>query len=138
MESWECVDIEDLGGLYYTCEYCEKKAIRYVHTMSNEHGETLRVGCVCAGKLEGNYLAAKNREQNFKNRIKAKRRFVSKKWKVSQKGHEYLVINKQFTVGVINHRSHFSGWVDDQFLKQRFPDSEAAKAHIFELLSERE
>jgi hypothetical protein len=70
---WTCTDVEDLGEgeeNHDVCEMCETTKIRYVHTM--EHPGLLDVplhcGCICAGHMEGNLGAAKERETTFKKR----------------------------------------------------------------------
>jgi len=66
---WECLRVydsmeDDPGGeLYFTCEMCTTKIIRYVHVM--EHilwPEPVRSGCICAGYMEGNRERAQERE----------------------------------------------------------------------------
>ena len=44
-------------------------------------GDTLAVGCICAGILEGDELAAVQREKRLKNRQLRKMRFMKKKWR---------------------------------------------------------
>jgi hypothetical protein len=71
-KGWHCADVEDLqeDGSERTmiCEMCEVMEIRYVHHMEHPCGHRLRVGCICAGHMEGDVARAKGREQAFKRR----------------------------------------------------------------------
>lgn len=52
-KGWTCIDIEELEEQDHLCEMCEARHIRFVHVMEHsDHGETLRVGCVCAGHMD--------------------------------------------------------------------------------------
>ena len=66
---WYCVGVDDLGpDERQTCEMCQVQTIRYVHTMEHlEYFTALAVGCICAGNMEGDIEAAKDRERNLKN-----------------------------------------------------------------------
>ncbi len=60
-KSWTNTYIEDLGSPDQTCEMCEKEQIRYVHYMSHlDYPDELQCGCICAGKMEENPVAAQN------------------------------------------------------------------------------
>lgn len=90
-KGWSCVDVEDLGDVDAVCEMCELQDIRYVHYMQHpNHNDVLRVGCVCAEHMEGDYLAPKRRERTLKNSIQRKRRWLTRKWRVSAKGNSFL------------------------------------------------
>jgi hypothetical protein len=63
---WSCVDVEDLGEPSEVCEMCEQAQLRYVHVMRHPEWEgELRVGCVCAGRMEEDYKRAVQREAEF-------------------------------------------------------------------------
>ena len=83
---WTCVGVTDGRGI---CEMCGFHAIRYVHHMVHPDYRPLNVGCVCAGKMEGNIDAAKTREAEFKSKQKRYVQFKSRKWKISSKGNSY-------------------------------------------------
>ncbi|GAB2491407.1 hypothetical protein [Arenimonas alkanexedens] len=86
-KGWQCVEIEDLGAPDQTCEMCEARAIRYVHYMAHpKFNEVLAVGCVCAGHMEGDLPAARIREASMLSRAGKRKRWTTRKWKVSQKG----------------------------------------------------
>lgn len=46
-----------------------------------EHFKTIEVGCICAGIMECNILAAKERDRLMKNRAQRKRNFPNRHWR---------------------------------------------------------
>ncbi len=93
-KGWVCFDIEDLGDPLQTCEMCEVQTIRYVHYMEHsDYDENLEVGCVCAGHMEEDYEQAKAREQKLKNAVQRRKNWLKRKWKISDKGNDYININ---------------------------------------------
>lgn len=88
---WICVDTEDLGEDTIVCEMCEVMEIRHVHVMEHpEYGDTLRCGCVCAGNMECDYARARRREAKMRNRASRRERWLSRRWRVSARGNEYI------------------------------------------------
>lgn len=88
---WRCVDVEDLGKPLSECEMCEAQPIRYVHHMEHpDYAQVLGVGCVCAGNMEGNRAAAEGREAGMRRRAGKRTRWLSRKWRVSQKGNDWI------------------------------------------------
>lgn len=88
---WTCVDIEDLAAPDQLCEMCESQSIRYVHHMTHpKYPTTLAVGCICAGHMEGDLVAAQGRENAMRSRAGKRSRWLSRKWKISAKGNPYL------------------------------------------------
>lgn len=79
-----CTGITDLGGPTGVCEMCGHQIIRYVHHMYHPDYRSLGVGCVCAGKMEGNIEQARKREQDFKSKQSRKDHFKSRQWKTSK------------------------------------------------------
>lgn len=65
---WKCVGVEDLGAPIGICEMCGYQIIRYAHHMEHPDYRSLSVGCVCAGKMEGDVERAKLREREFKSK----------------------------------------------------------------------
>ena len=69
------------------CELCDCNTVRYEHWMVNDlYFEPVIVGCICAGIMEGNIMAAKDREREIRNRQKRRRNFVKRRWVESKKG----------------------------------------------------
>ena len=100
-KGWNCVDIEELEEQDHLCEMCEARQIRCVHVMDHPtYSETLRVGCVCAGHMEGDVLGARKREAGFKNERGRRKRWLSREWRVSSAGNEFLNTNDGFNIVV--------------------------------------
>jgi len=90
-EGWVCTGIVDLGEPVGTCRMCGHQIIRYVHIMKHpEYYRTIGAGCICAGRMEGNPEAARERENAFKNRQSRRETFLRMPLKRSRNGHEYL------------------------------------------------
>lgn len=88
---WTCVDIEDLGEPSQVCGMCESQEIRYVHFMQHDaYPHVLEVGCVCAGNMEGDLLAARRRDATMLSRAGRRARWLSRSWRVSVKGNEWI------------------------------------------------
>ena len=88
---WKCVGVVDLGYPVGTCRMCGYQIIRYVHIMEhNDFPRKIGAGCVCAGKMEGDIEAAREREASFKNRQGRQTTFLSSKLKKSKNGNEYF------------------------------------------------
>ena len=78
-DDWTCVGVTDRGkGNYITCEMCGKQHIRYVHHMKHpEYADVIDAGCVCAGWMEGDPEAARERERRLRYRRYARIRWGS-------------------------------------------------------------
>ncbi len=95
---WHCVGITDLGRPSAVCGLCQKQAVRYLHFMVHLDGRKMSVGCVCAGKLEGNTEKAKEREAEFKSQLARQANFAKKKLSASRNGNLYLKHNGHILV----------------------------------------
>ncbi len=90
-KGWTCVDIEDLGAPSRICEMCEAQEIRYVHHMTHpDHPEPLGCGCICAGRMEDDYVAARERERILRNAAGRRRGWLHRAWRKSSKGNSYI------------------------------------------------
>ncbi len=90
-EGWTCEGIYDLGEPVGVCRMCGRQIIRYVHVMSHPHyPRKIGAGCICAGRMEGNPKAARERENAFKNRQSRLETFLRIPLKRSRNGNEYL------------------------------------------------
>jgi len=88
---WECIDIQDLGTPAMVCQMCEHEIIRYAHYMRHsDYNTTLVVGCVCAGRMEGDSQKARKRDSFMKSRMNKRKNWLGRKWKISQKGNQYI------------------------------------------------
>ncbi len=154
---WHCVGVVDLGAPVGICQMCGYQIIRYAHQMEHPEYGHLSVGCVCAGRMEGDPEAAKRREAEFKNKESRRLRFSGRKWKQSHKGNEYLKIdghvvvlyrcskNTQFSQGAQagNNRGDAGGctsvWkyaIDNAFCRTAYTTREKAVAGAFDALEE--
>lgn len=92
---WSCISVEDLGSLDEICEMCETQEIRYVHFMKHpDYESVLGVGCVCAERMEEDYAGPKRRESALRNAAGRKRRWLTRKWRISAKGNAYLNVDR--------------------------------------------
>ena len=81
LEDWFCENVYDEEDAPFTCELCDCDKVRYVHVMRNlNYLGTISVGCICAGVMEGDILAAQEREREARNRAQRRKNFVSKGW----------------------------------------------------------
>ena len=88
---WKCIDIQDLGKPSLLCQMCEHEKIRFAHYMQHQnYREVLIAGCICAGNMEGDLARAKERDAFMKSRMNKRKNWLSKKWKTSKKGNQYI------------------------------------------------
>jgi hypothetical protein len=88
---WACIGISDAGEPSHTCEMCESQKIRYLHFMQHpEYASVLTVGCECAGHMEGEPRRAIERDAQMKSRLGKRKRWLTRRWKVSAKGNEWI------------------------------------------------
>lgn len=89
LEDWRCVGLIDMcegddpddPPSFATCELCDCCKVRYVHVMDHPlYFEEVRVGCICAGIMESDELAAKERERLMRNRSKRRKNYLKKQW----------------------------------------------------------
>ena len=133
---WFCTNVVDLGAPVGVCEMCGYQIIRYAHHMQHPRYRDLFVGCVCAGKMEGNIAGAKKREADFKNRQTRRANFLKRPWKQSKKGNEYLKIDEHIVV--LYHNTNAGNiWkysIDNEFCKNIYATREKAVAAVFDAL----
>lgn len=132
---WECVGITDLGKPIGICEMCGHQIIRYVHHMKHPQYRMLKVGCVCAGKMEGDIEKAKRREQEFKNKEARRETFLNKVWKVSKNQNLYLKMKDHLLILYRNpttNKWNFS--VDGKFCDESYVTKEQAVNAVFEVI----
>jgi hypothetical protein len=90
-KGWSCEGVEDLGSPDVICEMCETQEIRYVHTMSHPDYEGfLDVGCVCAERMEDDYVGPRQRERTLKNSGARKKRWLGRRWRLSSQGNSFI------------------------------------------------
>lgn len=132
---WFCTGVTDLGEPVGVCQMCGHQIIRYVHHMVHPHYHPLNVGCICAGKMEGNIEKAKQRENDFKNREKRRENFKKRKWKQSKNNNSYIKIKDHLIV--LYYNAKYNNWkysLDNQFCVEVYKDKESAMDAAFEEL----
>ena len=134
---WTCTGVTDLGAPVGICEMCGYQIIRYVHHMIHPAYHPLDVGCVCAGKMEGDIEKARKRENGLKNKEARRNNFIKRKWKTSKNGNQYLKIKDHIIV--LYKQKNKSGWkysIDSKFCGTVFTSREEALNAAFEALEQ--
>lgn len=134
-KDWVCVGVTDLGAPVGVCQMCGYQIIRYVHHMQHPNYHPLNVGCICAGKMEGDIERAKQRERDFKNKQTRRENFKKRKWKISKNNNSYIKIKNHLIVLYYNKR--FDNWkysIDNVFCAEVYPTKEEAMDGAFEAL----
>ena len=132
---WVCTGVTDLGEPVGVCEMCGHQIIRYVHHMYHPNFGSLGVGCICAGKMEGNIEQAKKREQDFKSKEARKENFKNRQWKTSKNSNSYIKIKDHLVV--LYHNKKYDTWkysLDNVFCPEIYPTREEAMDAAFEAL----
>lgn len=132
---WICTGITDLGEPVGVCEMCGHQIIRYVHHMVHPNFRSLGVGCICAGKMEGNIEQAKKREQDFKSKESRRENFKNRHWKTSKNSNSYIKIKDHLVV--LYYNKNYNNWkysLDNQFCPEVYPTREEAIDAAFEAL----
>ena len=132
---WVCTGVTDLGAPVGVCEMCGHQIIRYVHHMQHPNYRSLNVGCICAGKMEGNIEQAKKREQDFKSKQVRKESFKNGRWKMSQNSNSYIKVRDH--VVVLYHNKTHDNWkfsLDNVFCPEVYSTREEAMDAAFEAL----
>lgn len=74
-----------------SCQMCGREEIRFLHHMSQpQFPEGLDLGGVCAEKMEDDYVNPRRREQDLRNVAGRGKRWLTRKWKLSQSGNPYI------------------------------------------------
>jgi|WetSurMetagenome_2_1015567.scaffolds.fasta_scaffold301272_1 hypothetical protein len=113
---WTLVEVEDLRGFgeseeetsYGVCEMCGQEKIRFAHHMTHpDVNRNFIVGCICAEKMSNDYVSPKLREQELRNRASNKSRWLTRKWRRSSNGNEYINVKNHF---VLIYQQHDKRW----------------------------
>ncbi len=139
-KGWACTQVQDLGSAQATCEMCEAKTIRYVHTMVHPHyASELNVGCVCAEKMENDYAGPRLQESKLRSIGDRRKRWLTRRgWKIS--AHRNPFINTDgFNIVIFPHGDgSWGGRIKEQntghsvWLKERYNTADAAKLAAFD------
>lgn len=135
---WICTGVTDLGAPTGVCQMCGHQIIRYVHHMAHPQYGALDVGCICAGKMEGDVEKAKQRENDFKNKEARRQSFKNRNWKQSKNNNSYLKIKDHLIVLYYSRQN--KNWkysLDNEFCKEVFLTKEDAMDAAFEALEKK-
>jgi hypothetical protein len=138
---WTCCGVEDLGDIDAVCEMCEVQPIRYVHDMEHPgYPDVLRVGCVCAENMEGDYIGPRRRERAIRNAAARRRKWPFRKgWRMSRKGNPFIRANG-FVVTAYPSNGAWRFWLQCPSeerswpSKYDYPSEDAAKLAAFDAI----
>jgi hypothetical protein len=139
-KGWSFVDMEDAHTASSTCEMCSNERVRYVHLMSHPQYQSLRVGRVCAEKMQDDYVAPLRREQEFKRRLKARKgsleraqhfaQLATNHWWVDQKLKWYGVVRgKGYFITIFQRANHWNFRVGRRNKEGQFGAESYDRAH---------
>ena len=118
---------------YESCMMCGHEKIRFVHVMEHSDQEDgLRVGCVCAEKMSGDYVGPRQREAKLRNRAARRTRWLLRKWRVSAKGNSFMNVDG-YNLGV--HMNQYKRWgyrIESRFGPKTFATKDEAKLALFD------
>lgn len=141
----DCVDIfedaiNDEDTEYETCEMCQNERIRYVHILKHpDYPETMRVGCVCAEKMTGDYETHKEDERRLRNRSARRRNFLKQEWHKNLKGNLVLRYKGKNVTAIERNGSYGFVYQNEwvwRYKGRRIQDLETLKLAAFELFDE--
>lgn len=116
LEDWKCIAMIDEKYPTFVCELCGCEKVRYVHKMHHvDFKEDLYVGCICAGVMEGDVLAARERDRKIKNRAKRKKYFPYRKWNLRHDGTHYLEYNGHCISITISRNGRYCATCDKEY-----------------------
>jgi hypothetical protein len=140
-KGWHCIEIEDMEEPSLECEMCESQEIRYVHHMEHpDYDEILKVGCICAGHMEGNLVSARKRDDFMKSRSSKRERWLQRNWKISSKGNEYLRTDG-YLITIFKKNTEWKAVVknldtdESKFSKRKYQSSNHIKLATFDLIT---
>ena len=141
-KGWECdtvYDIREDGSSpdetdYEICQMCGNERIRYVHVMSHpEYPKPLNVGCVCAEKMSNDYLGPKKKEKVLRNKASRRSRWLTRKWRLSAKGNDFLNVDG-YNIVIYPNKFMPGKWsfgIDGKFSRNNFESKDKAKIAAF-------
>ena len=131
---WICTGVTDLGAPVGVCEMCGHQIIRYAHQMVHPRYRPLVAGCYCAGKMEGDMEAARERERDLKNQQARKESFLRRQWKLSKNGNQYLKLRGHVLVLYMLKNGGWKYAIDSTFANEVFGSREDAVLAAFRAL----
>lgn len=142
LEHWHCECVIDGESDDFICELCGCQKVRYIHVMVHpEYDGAIHVGCICAGIMEGDLIAARARDDAAKRKSQRRANFRKKKWAGSD-GRSWITRYKNRHVVIerdsFRGRDFFKISIDSEKYQwrnnQRVKTLEDAKLYVFELI----
>jgi hypothetical protein len=105
-----------------------------------EYNDILKVGCVCAGNMEGNLARAKARDGLMKSRMNKRKKWLTRAWKISRKGNPYIE-SDNYIIVMKEQGNLWSALIkngDETFKKwsqRKYESIESAKLAAFDYLT---
>lgn len=139
-----CMDIETLKSeIYEQCQMCNQEGIRYVHIMEHpDYVGRLRVGRICAEKMESDYSAPKKRENGLRNRNSRMKNFFKREWKLNQKGNYVLKYKRELITIMLSkyNESEYGIAYNDtytwKYKKRKIKDLKTARLAAFYIVND--
>lgn len=136
---WECVDVSDLASPTGVCEMCLNEEVRYLHLMRHPlWPTTVQAGRVRAGHMEEDTEAPIARERQLRNRAARRTHWLSRRWRVSDKGNPYLKVGDLvvtvFQLKKGERRGRWAFYAGETQSSSAYLSVEAAKLAAFEAL----
>ena len=138
-------DLRLVGQEPGTCDRCGRHDLRFLHTIVHLDGGQLQVGSECARRLCSDY-SPKFEEAKMRSLWARRTRWLTRKWRLSTKGNEYLRFpheRKKVVVTIFPDAckpwlwGYFTvvGRGQRHFSPEKFTSSDAAKMAAFDSLS---
>jgi hypothetical protein len=105
-----------------------------------DYPNTLVVGCICAGNMEQDLLAAKRRDKQMRSRFAKRKKWLDRQWKLSRKGNDYIMADG-YTITIFHNGE---GWkaslsknetLDIVYSKRTFDTENRAKLAAFDRIT---
>lgn len=146
LENWHCIEVEDNETDDFVCELCGCNSVRFVHVMIHEnYGGVLQIGCICAGYMEGDLIAAQDRDEAAKRKSARKKNYRKKQWqKVSEDKWSLKYKRRSVTIERDSFlgKSLFRIQIDNEcyqwWYNRRITTLQDAKAVVFEIIDREE
>lgn len=136
---WSLLGVDDLGRATHECDYCHTEHVRFVHRLRHPRHHSIRVGCICAGKLTADPQAAEAKETEARNRAKRLETWCNpEQWAIEEDRHtrsgrhvhwDYTVMAYRTAAGTWRWMLLYSG---GKFVSpESFASAEEAKCHFW-------
>jgi hypothetical protein len=123
-----------------TCEMCETAEIRFAHTLEHDdYPDTLTVGCICAERMEEDYVSPRLREKKLITENKRRAAWNNRRWRIFERKNLYtnagafnIVIFPSAAGHKLRIKNTWSG--AERYSTQSFPTKENAMQAAYDAL----